>query len=109
MTPNTLKWPQLQTFKIKKSLSDPKLQLELSQALIGHLCNEIFEKSLNQKLPIQPEVGQILKNCVGMFNCFDPWNLSAKFQRNRFVKSTQFGNSAAEIGVRYEKNAIFAF
>ena len=51
-------------------------------------------------MPIKPEVGRILKNCVSTFDCFDPRNLSAKFKRNRFVKGTQLGNFAAEIGAR---------
>ena len=50
-------------------------------------------------LPIKPEVRQIMKNCVNMFDCFDLRNVSAKFQRNQFVKSAQLGNFAAEIGV----------
>ena len=60
----------------------------------------MWKTSLNRKLPLKPEVGQILKNCVGTFDCFDPRNPFAQFQRNRFVKSTQLGNFAAEIGVR---------
>ena len=44
LTRNDPKYPQVQTCKIKKSLSGPKLQLEVSQALIGQLYNEIFEK-----------------------------------------------------------------
>ena len=51
-------------------------------------------------MPIKPEVGRILKNCVGTFDFFDPRNLFTKFKRNRFVKSSQLGNSAAEIGAR---------
>ena len=31
---------------------------------------------------------------------FDLRNLFTKFKRNRFVKSSQLGNSAAEIGAR---------
>ena len=52
-------------------------------------------------MPIKPEVGRILKNSVGTSDCFDPKNRSAKFQRNRFVKSTHLGNFAAEIGVQH--------
>ena len=57
-----------------------------------------METSLNRKLPIKPEVGRILKNCVGTFYCFDPRNLSAKFQPNQFLKTTQLGKFPAEIG-----------
>ena len=38
---------------------------------------------------------------MSTFNGFDPRNCSAKFQRNRFVKSTHLGNFAAEIGVQH--------
>ena len=51
-------------------------------------------------MSIKPEVGLYLKNCVATSDYFDPRNLSAKFQRNRFVKSTELGNFATEIGVR---------
>ena len=47
LTPNDLKYPQVtptQNLQNKKILSGPKLQFELSQALIGQLCNEICEK-----------------------------------------------------------------
>ena len=54
-------------------------------------------------MPIKPEVGQFLKNCVGTFDFFDPRNPLAKFQRNQFVKSTQLGNFAAEIGVPHPR------
>ena len=50
-------------------------------------------------MPIKREVGQILKKCVGTFYFFDWKNLSAKFQLNRFLKSTHLGNFAAEIWV----------
>ena len=55
--------------------------------------------SLNRKFPIKPKVGRIFKKCVGTFDFFDPRNPSAKFQRKRFVKNTQLGNFADEIGV----------
>ena len=50
-------------------------------------------------MPIKPEIGRNLKNCVGTFDFYDPRNLSAKFQLNRFVKSTQLRNFVAEIGM----------
>ena len=49
-------------------------------------------------MPIKPEVRRIFKNCADLFDCLDPRNLSAKFKRNRYGKSTQLGNFAAEIG-----------
>ena len=47
LTPNDPKYPLVTptpNLKNKKSLSGPRLQFELSQALIGQLCNERFEK-----------------------------------------------------------------
>ena len=44
---------------------------------------------------------------VGTFDFFGPRNLFAKFQRNRFVKSTQLGNFAAELGVLPSRRSDF--
>ena len=47
LTPNDPEYPQVTpapNLENKESLSGPKLQFELSQALIGELCNEIFQK-----------------------------------------------------------------
>ena len=47
LTPNDPKYPQVTptpNLQNRKPLLGPKLQFELSQALIGQLCNEIFEK-----------------------------------------------------------------
>ena len=47
LTPNDPKYPQLTptpNLQNKISLSVSRLQFELSQALIGQLCNELFEK-----------------------------------------------------------------
>ena len=56
-------WPQMTptpNLQNKKSLSGSKLQFELSQALIGQLCNEICENKPKPKLA--PKTGSRIKS-----------------------------------------------
>ena len=108
MTPNTLMWPQPQTCKIKNLYLFLGFNLSYPKLWLIYCVTRYLKTSLNRKLPIIPEVGRIVKNCVVMSDCFDTRNLSAKFQRKRFVRSTELENFAAEIGA-YKVLKIWVF
>ena len=99
MTPNTPMSPRPQISKIKNLYLVLSLNLSYRKHWLIIYVTRYLKISLNRKFPIKPKVGRIFKKCVGTFDFFDPRNPSAKFQRKRFVKNTQLGNFADEIGV----------
>ena len=99
LTPITPKWPRPQPCKVKNLHLVLSLNLSYRKHWLIIYVTRYLKISLNRKFPIKPKVGRIFKKCVGTFDFFDPRNPSAKFQRKRFVKNTQLGNFADEIGV----------
>ena len=99
MTPNTPKWPPPQFCKIENLYLALSFNLShLKLWLVNYVTRYFKNKS---KLKVAHETGSRtnFENFVGTFDCFDQKNLSAKFHRDFFVKSTHLGNFAAEIGV----------